>query len=86
MKSVPETYDQQALLVRVHKGTLRPSRQYIFTTKEPSLLLPPFDQIQGQKAEVLMIETVSIKVTGNSAPKKKPTFNFRPDNLKYGGK
>lgn len=39
-----------------------------------------------ESAEVLRVETVSRKSTGNPAPKKKPTFNFRPNDLKFGGK
>lgn len=39
-----------------------------------------------ESAEVFKVETVSKKSTGHPAPKKKPTFNFRPTGLKYGGK
>ncbi len=39
-----------------------------------------------ESAEVLRVETVDKKATGNSIPKKKPTFNFRPNDLKLGGR
>jgi len=47
---------------------------------------PIWNDTNVESAEVLKVETVNRKTTGHPAPKKKPTFNFRPTGLKYGGK
>ncbi|MBN8876745.1 MAG: hypothetical protein J0I32_04310 [Sphingobacteriales bacterium] len=39
-----------------------------------------------ETVEVLRVATIAQTATGHPAPKKNPTFNFRPTGLKYGGK
>lgn len=45
-----------------------------------------WNDANAESAEVLKVETVSKKSTRNPPPKKKPTFNLRPNDLKFGGK